>query len=105
MSLQDLAQTLAAELGVTQAKAAQALRHVWEELAETVAETSYVRLGEFGTFEVKARKARKGRNPRTGEKLVIPGRWVVTFRPGKAFLDRLAQLGPPDETPEAAGPG
>jgi nucleoid DNA-binding protein len=97
MSLSDLARELATDLGVTQQKATEALRHVWEGIADALAQTGEVRVGDFGTFETRVRKARRGRNPRTGEKLLIPGRWVVTFRPGKALRDRVEQQPLPPE--------
>ena len=45
----------------------------------------------FGIFEVKKRSPRQGRNPRTGERLNVPARLVVTFKPGKAMQKRISQ--------------
>ena len=48
-----------------------------------------VQLVGFGTFEVKKRKARTGRNPQTGEPMKIPATKTVTFRPGKTLKDAV----------------
>ena len=46
----------------------------------------------FGVFEVKQRKARKARNPRTGDKVDVPPKNVVTFKPGKEMEERVRQM-------------
>ncbi|MFH1665886.1 MAG: HU family DNA-binding protein [Candidatus Omnitrophota bacterium] len=48
-----------------------------------------IRLPELGTFQMKLRKARKGRNPQTGQAIKIAAKKVVTFRSGKSLLDSL----------------
>ena len=48
-----------------------------------------IRLPELGTFQMKTRKARKGKNPQTGQTIKIPAKKVVTFRNGKNFADML----------------
>lgn len=45
----------------------------------------------FGTFYIKKKKARNGRNPRTGERIKIPSKHVAAFRPGKAFREMVKQ--------------
>ena len=50
-----------------------------------------VSLVGFGTFMVKTRKPKMGRNPRTGEKVTIPERKAAVFKPGKAFKDLVNQ--------------
>ena len=51
-----------------------------------------VELRNFGVFEVKRRAARKARNPRTGEKVFVPEKFVVTFKPGKEMEERVREL-------------
>ncbi|MFP6659453.1 MAG: HU family DNA-binding protein, partial [Pirellulales bacterium] len=51
-----------------------------------------IELRNFGVFEVKRRAARKARNPRTGEKVFVPQKFVVTFKPGKEMEERVRQL-------------
>jgi hypothetical protein len=49
-------------------------------------------LRNFGVFEVKRRAPRKARNPRTGAKVFVPEKFVVTFKPGKEMEDRVKEL-------------
>ncbi len=61
----------------------------------------------FGVFEVRRRKARKARNPRTGEEVMVPERNVVTFRPGRRMHQRILKAGRRqdiDSLPGAAAP-
>jgi hypothetical protein len=51
-----------------------------------------IELRNFGVFEVKRRKPRKARNPRTGERVDVEAKNVVTFKPGKEMEERVRQL-------------
>ena len=51
-----------------------------------------IELRNFGVFEVKKRKARKARNPRTGDKVEVPPKCVVTFKPGKEMEERVREM-------------
>jgi len=51
-----------------------------------------IELRNFGVFEVKRRRARKARNPRTGDKVFVPEKFVVTFKPGKIMEERIKVL-------------
>jgi hypothetical protein len=51
-----------------------------------------IELRNFGVFEVKKRAARKARNPRTGDKVYVPEKFVVTFKPGKEMEERVREL-------------
>ena len=72
----------------------------------TLIEQGRIELRNFGVFEVKRRKARKARNPRTGEKVDVPPKCVVTFKPGKEMEEKVRRLtrvpvlpdGEPEET-------
>ena len=58
----------------------------------TLVEERRIELRNFGVFEVKKRAARKARNPRTGQKVYVPEKYVVTFKPGKEMEERVRQL-------------
>lgn len=60
-----------------------------EGLTKGAQKNRVVRLPELGTFKMKTRKARKGRNPQTGETIKIPRRKVVTFKSGKKLNESL----------------
>ena len=82
MTKEQLVKAVAAEAGVTQREAARAVDGFMEAVREALARGEEVRLVGFGTFLVRERAARKGRNLRTGEEIAIPARRVVVFRPG-----------------------
>ena len=85
---------LAAErAGATQKETERLLEAVLGIVAETLGDGDRVQLTGFGTFEVKERAARVGRNPHTGETTKIPAKQVVSFKPGKGLKDTVAGQG------------
>ena len=77
------------EIFTTKASAKRALNAVGRVIFDALAGGEGVRWSGLGSFKVRERKPRMGRNPRTGEKLQIPARRVVTFSPAKALKERL----------------
>lgn len=61
----------------------------FDEITQRLAEGGRVELRGFGAFSTRARDARKGRNPRTGETVEVPGKRVPYFKPGKEIRQRL----------------
>lgn len=61
----------------------------FDEIAQRLADGGRVELRGFGAFSTRARDPRKGRNPRTGEAVDVPGKKVPFFKPGKEMRDRL----------------
>lgn len=61
----------------------------FDEIANRLADGGRVELRGFGAFSTRAREARQGRNPRTGESVPVPGKRVPYFKPGKEIRDRL----------------
>jgi DNA-binding protein HU-beta len=76
-----LVQRVARGAGVTRGQAARALKTLVVALRETLHAGGKISLSGLGTFKVKARKARWGRNPVTGERLPIPAGRKISFRP------------------------
>ncbi|MFW7369196.1 HU family DNA-binding protein [Vagococcus fluvialis] len=76
---------------LTQKEATDMLNLVLECLTDTVATGKGTNFIGFGKFSIKERAARKGRNPQTGEEIKIPGKNIVTFRPGKNLSDSVPQ--------------
>jgi hypothetical protein len=60
----------------------------------TLVRDGRIELRNFGVFEVKRRAARRARNPRTGDKVYVPPKNVVTFKPGKEMEERVRQMDP-----------
>jgi len=61
----------------------------FDEITQRLAEGGRVELRGFGAFSTRERDARKGRNPRTGESVEVPGKRVPYFKPGKELRERL----------------
>ena len=62
---------------------------VLDEISETLADGNRVELRGFGAFSIKNRPAREGRNPRTGEQVMVEEKWVPFFKTGKELRHRL----------------
>ena len=88
-TLIDSLRTKYPETFTTKASARRALNAVGTVIFDALSGGEGLRWGGFGSFKVRERKPRKGRNPRTGEELQIPARKVVTFSPAKALKERL----------------
>lgn len=78
-----------AEIGITKKQAAQVVDGVFGAIKDALASGDKVSLIGFGTFSVRERAAREGRNPRTGKKIKIPKKKVPAFRAGKALKDAV----------------
>ncbi|WP_455478860.1 integration host factor subunit beta [Bartonella sp. B10] len=64
---------------------------IFEEISTALANGNRVELRGFGAFSVKSRSARNGRNPRTGETVIVEEKWIPFFKTGKDLRDRLNQ--------------
>lgn len=89
MNKADLIARLAPKLNINQDHARIVVNTVLETLAEGLSEDKNVRLVDFGSFTVKHRKARQGRNPKTGEPVEIKESEIVRFSPGKALTESV----------------
>ena len=89
MNKADLIAKLAPKLNINQDEARVVLNSVLEVITEALVEEKNVRLVDFGTFSVKQRPERMGRNPKTGEKLKIEAKEIVTFKQGKALGEQF----------------
>ncbi len=89
LTKEDMAESLFNELGLNKREARELVDLTFEELVASLAVGEQIKLSGFGNFELRDKKERPGRNPKTGEKVLITARRVVTFRPGKKLKDRL----------------
>ena len=89
MNKNDLVDAVAERTGLAKSDAARAVEAVLGTVTETLQKGDQVALSGFGTFVVKARAARTGRNPRTGESIAIAASRVPAFKAGKALKDAL----------------
>lgn len=89
MNKQELVKSIATKSGLTQDQAAQALSGLTESITEALAKGEDVALIGFGTFSVKDRAGRTGRNPQTGEAIQIAASKVPHFKVGKTLKDAI----------------
>lgn len=89
MTKADLIAEIASRASLTKAAAERALNALLDEVQEALAGEGKVTLSGFGSFVVEDRKERTGRNPRTGEDILIPASRVVRFRPGKGLKESV----------------
>jgi DNA-binding protein HU-beta len=75
--------------GLPKAKADEAVDAIFASIAESLKGGESVRLAGFGSFDVRQRAARKGRNPKTGAEIAIPAAKSPVFRAGKGLKDTL----------------
>lgn len=85
----ELVAAIAEKGGFTKKKAEVALNAFLDAITENLAKGNVIRIIPFGSFEVKDREKRKGRNPRTGEVIEIDARKVPTFKAGKGLKDAV----------------
>ncbi|MEO0456901.1 MAG: HU family DNA-binding protein [Cyanobacteria bacterium P01_A01_bin.114] len=90
MNKGELIDAIAEKVGVPKKTADTVLTATIETLMETVSSGDKVTLVGFGSFEPRDRKAREGRNPKTGETMTIPATTVPAFSAGKAFKEMVA---------------
>ncbi len=86
----ELAAAIAESADLSKDKAGQVLNVILDEITHSVAKGDDVALIGFGTFTVRERAARTGKNPQTGEPLQIPASKNVAFKPGKALKDAVS---------------
>ena len=105
MTKKEIVKTISEEIGLTQLKTKEIVQKTFDAIVDTLVEDTKANLSKggdgalgrielrnFGVFEVKRRAARKARNPRTGEKVFVAEKFVVTFKPGKEMEERVREL-------------
>lgn len=92
MTKKEIVKQISEELGLTQLKTKEIVQKTFDAIVETLVREHRIELRNFGVFEVKKRAERKARNPRTGERVDVPAKFVVTFKPGKEMEERVRQL-------------
>lgn len=92
MTKAELVKQIASKAGITQVRAGKVLETLLESLSEVMIKGDSITLGGFGTFKTSHHKERAGRNPSTGDKLVIPARNMPRFAPGKELRDLVKSV-------------
>lgn len=86
MTKAELVSMIAKKAGITKKDADAALKAFVEAMQELFKKGDSIRIPGLGTFKVVTRKARKGRNPRSGQVIEIPARKALTFKPAKELV-------------------
>lgn len=86
----DLSEAVFREVGLSRNESSQLVERVLEMMSDALVEGEQVKISSFGTFSVRSKTARVGRNPKTGEEVPISPRRVLTFRPSHLMKDRVA---------------
>ena len=92
MTKKEIVKTISEEIGMTQLKTKEIVQKTFNAIVETLVEERRIELRNFGVFEVKKRAARKARNPRTGQRVDVPQKFVITFKPGKEMEEKVREL-------------
>ena len=85
----DLAERLFEELGLNKREAKEMVEIFFDEIRFCLEQNEHVKLSGFGNFDLRNKRQRPGRNPKTGEEIPIMARRVVTFRPGQKLKQRV----------------
>jgi integration host factor subunit beta len=89
MTRKEIANAIAEETSLTQILVKEIMQRLFDGIIATLEKERRIELRNFGVFEVKKRKARKAHNPRTGEKLMVPAKLVVSFKPGLEMEEKV----------------
>ena len=85
----EMAEKLFDELGLNKREAKEMVEMFFEKIKGSLEAGTQVKLSGFGNFDLREKKQRPGRNPKTGEEIPISARRVVTFRPGQKLKARV----------------
>ena len=85
----DIAEKLFEDLGLNKREAKEIVEAFFEEIRTSLESSEQVKLSGFGNFDLRDKRQRPGRNPKTGEEIPISARRVVTFRPGQKLKQKV----------------
>ena len=94
MTKKEIVRQIAERIEETQLKTKEIVQLTFDAIVDTLVEARRIELRNFGVFEVKLRKGRKARNPRSNEPVEVKPKFVVTFKPGKEMEERVGKLIP-----------
>ena len=94
MTKKEIVKRISEDIGLTQLKTKDIVQRTLDAIIDTLVTEGRIELRNFGVFEVKRRAPRKARNPRTGEKVYVPAKNVVTFKPGKEMEELVRKIDP-----------
>ena len=93
----EMAEKLFEDLGINKREAKDVVELFFEEIRASLESNEQVKLSGFGNFDLRDKRERPGRNPKTGEDIPISARRVATFRPGQKLKARVEAYAGPEE--------
>ena len=103
MTKKEIVKQISERANLTQLKTKEIVQWTFDAIVDTLIQEGRIELRNFGVFEVKRRKARKARNPRTGAKVEVEPKNVVTFQPGKEMEERVRVMSRGPDRPRGRG--
>jgi len=88
----EIVKTISEKMKLTQLQTKEIVQLTFDSIIDSLVDEGRIELRNFGVFEVKKRAARKARNPRTGDRVDVPEKYVVTFKPGKEMEERVRKM-------------
>ncbi len=85
----DIVESVCRELDLSKKEVQEAVDALFELIREDLAQGNTIKLPRFGNFNVRSKRSRTGRNPKTGQEMKITARKVVTFKPSTILRDRV----------------
>ncbi len=92
MTKKDIVRTIAEQIELPQLRTKELVQKTFDALIDALVREERIELRNFGVFQIKKREARMARNPRTGERVPVQAKRVVTFKPGKEMEARVRRL-------------
>ncbi|MDY6857138.1 MAG: integration host factor subunit alpha [Thermodesulfobacteriota bacterium] len=89
MTKADIVESVYGKVGISQKESAEIVEMVLDIVKKTLEEGETVKISGFGNFSVREKRARRGRNPQTGEEIEITARRVLTFKPSQVLKRAL----------------
>ncbi len=93
MTKSDIVEAIHQRVGFTKKRSSEVVAMILDLIKEALEDGEKVKISGFGNFEIRRKDPRKGRNPQTGEEIVITERQVLTFKPSQVLKDRLNNKG------------
>lgn len=91
MTKKDIVKTIAEQIDLPQLRTKELVQRTFDALIDALVREGRIELRNFGVFQIKRREARVARNPRTGERVTVQAKSVVTFKPGKEMEARVRE--------------
>ena len=85
----EIAEYIYEEFGLTKRDCTEIVNDIIEKIIQGLIDSDFVKIHNFGTFKLKRKKSRIGRNPKTREDVIIDERNIISFKPSKKFINSL----------------